>query len=252
MTDQEAQDFYKETVVGEQVEQQEETAPAVVEPVAPANQALIAERQAAQVEARQLREELHDMRRAMLQRAMLQQAAVPPQNQDPIGTAMKRIESKMDPDAFKFTAPMGEMILQELHAMQQRENALIERNQYLEQAVNEIAQDAKSRKIYAQLAQAIPDLDAIGPQLTAMLGKYPADVQQMYIDNPKLLVPLADSLRTTTGAKPGKNVQAERAKIGLDLGVGERATPITANDIQAMKPGSAEFEKERAKYWRED
>lgn len=244
MPDQETQDFYnEESVVEEQEEQQVETAPAVVEPVAPVNQALIAERQAAQQEVRQLREELHALRTATLQ-----QASAPQQNVDPVGNALKRIEKDMDPDAFKFTAPGTKLILEELHAMRLREDALMQRNQYLEQTVSEIAQEARSRKVYSQLSQAIPDLDKLGPIMIEHLGKQSVEMQQKYINDPSLLIPLAEAFRAA-GVKPGKNVQAERAKVGMDLGAGERATPITASDVERMKPGSAEFEKHREAFW---
>ena len=246
MPDQEIQDFYsEEPVVEEQEEQQVEELQAVPEPTVPANQALIMERQAAQYEARQLREELHALRTATLQ-----QASAPQQNFDPVGNALKRIEKDMDPDAYKFTAPGTKLIIEELNAMRERQDALMQRNQYLEQTVSEIAQDTRSRKVYAQLSQAIPDLDKLGPIMTEHLGRQSVEMQQKYINDPSLLIPLAEAFRAGS-AKPGKNVQAERAKVGMDLGAGERATPTTASDIERMKPGSPEFEKERSKFWNE-
>ena len=243
----EADAFYnEEPVLEETTEQVEEVAPAQPEPVAPANQALIAELQQTRQTARQAQEELHALRVATLHQSAAQPTV------DPIEVAMAKIEKTMDPDAYKFVAPGLRLMVTENYAMRQREEALSNENSQLRQTVNEIASEARSRKVYGQLAAAIPDLDAIGPQLTALLGKYPANVQQMYIDNPQLLVPLADGIRTSNGSKPGKNVQAERNKLNLDLGgTGERAAQLTASEISSMRPGSKEFESQRKSFWGE-
>lgn len=247
MPDQEAQNFYAEEPVDEEtVEQVVEAPTPVAEPVAPANQALIAELQQTRATARMAQEELHALRTATLQQAVQSQPSY-----DPVEAALTRVSKEMDPDAFKFTAPGYKMLLQEMNSMRQNQEALMQRNQYLEQNVNELAQTARTNRVYTQLSQAIPDLDVLGPRLTEVLGKESPEIQKMYIDNPALLIPMANAIRAS-GTVKGKNVQAERAKVGMDLGSGERATQLTANDISAMKAGSAAFSKVQEDFWGKD
>lgn len=169
-------------------------------------------------------EELHNLRVATLRSAAPQY--------DPVEAAYAQLQKDADPDAFKYIGPVVKPLLAELHAQRQL-------NAQLSENVNFLAQRDREREVHTQLAQLIPDLPKIGPQLLELVGKLHPAQQRLYADNPSLFVPLAESLRAGGATKTRA---AARAVTTMDTGGGaDRVIPTTADAISAMNPNGKEF-----------
>jgi hypothetical protein len=189
--------------------------------------AVIEEMQRLRQDVNRRDEELHALRVATLR------SSTPQEN--PVEVALRRIQAKTDPDAWKYIAPALAPVLEEL-AMQRAAN------EQLQQNVQILAQRGRELETQSQLAQYIPDLDKVGPALLDLVGKLPPQIQKQYADNPALFIPLAEAVRGQ-GTGASRRVAGARAAASMDTGgAGGRVIPTTADAIQAMNPNSKEFQ----------
>ncbi len=207
---------------------------------------LISERQARQ----RAEQELHALRIATLQG--IQQPQQP--QEDVVEVALAKIAKKAgwDDTVSAVLGPAMRPIIEELAYMRRlSEDALAE----LGNQRARIAQLTEREQAQAQnqeLSRMIPDLDKVGPKMLELLKGLPPETQQMYAANPKLLIPLAQAVRSSNGLDAPKP-RPNRAALNVDTG-GAPSQPITmdAASLANVKPGSKEFAAIARSFYGED
>lgn len=201
-------------------------------------QGLIRELQESRAQSRQIQAELHEHRQASLR----QQYQAPPV--DPVDTALQSLKAKNDPALVAALEGILRPVLSELYQTRtsnSQQAEVIERIQAMQREVS----------VNQQLSQTIPDIATIGPDLLKLLEKYPQATQQMYVNNPALLQPLADQVRSARASgKQVAKVAADRARTGMDTGPSDSGFTTTADAMASMRPESKEFAKIQADFWK--
>lgn len=228
-----------------------EETPAPDEPTAKADNRvplddLISERQARQ----RLEQELHALRIATLQGAAQPQ----PSQDDVVDAAIARIAKKAgwDDTVSAVLGPAMRPIIEELAYLRQiNDQAMAEIGNQRAQIAH-LSEREQAQAQNQELSRIIPDLDKVGPKMLELLKGMPPEVQNQYAANPKLLIPLAQAVRSSNGMEPAKP-RVNKAQLSVDTG-GAPSQPLSfnADSIAAMKPNSKEFEAARRAFYGEE
>lgn len=195
---------------------------------------LIQERQARQ----RLEQELHAVRIAALQ-AMTPQAS---QEDDPVEVAMGRIAKKAgwDDTLSSVLGPTIRPVIEELAYLRRVNDAAMAKIEAQEAQLARLSEREQAQAQNQELARIIPDLDRVGPKMLELLKDMPPEVQQQYAANPRLLIPLANAVRSTAPAAAAPRMKP--GHLGVDTGA-PPSTPLsfTEDSLASVKPNSKEF-----------
>lgn len=196
-----------------------------------------------------LTQENHAQRMAFLANA----AATSVPQGDPLENARKAVQKGMNGDAYTFVGGGFDPILQELYRLNQRDQQRETELYQLRNGVNSVMAQSREAQAHNYLASKIPDFNSLQDDLLRTLASQPANLQQMYANNPELLIPLADALRA--GKKPGasRTSAAAQAKLGVDAGDGGPSSMTSGLDsVNGMDFNSAAFTKLQDSFWGKD